>query len=190
MDFDQAVILAILAIMLVVYATERFRIEVVALCGLAVGFVAGVVPVQSVFIGFSSPAVLTVIEILLVVAALSRTRVIDELARRIASWVKGETGVLLVLCAIGASVSVFMNNIGALALMLPVALSICAQLRIAPAKVMMPLSFATLLGGMCSLTGTPANLVINQWVVNETGRNLGYFELGLVGAPLAIVGIA
>jgi len=189
MNFDQAAILTILFIMLVAYATERFRVEVVALCGLAAGFALGVVPVQSVFAGFSSPAVITVIEILLVVAALSRTRIIDDFARQIAAQWQSETALLLFLCATGALVSVFMNNIGALALLFPVTISICARLRIAPAKILMPLSFATLLGGMCSLTGTPANLVVNDWVVNETGRSLGYFELALVGGPLAIVGI-
>lgn len=189
MSFDQVAILAILLVMLIAYATERFRVELVALCGLAAGFAVGVVPARSVFSGFASPAVITVIEILLVVAALSRTHLIDDFARRITTRWESETGVLLFLCATGAVVSVFMNNIGALALLFPVAISVCARLRIAPAKVLMPLSFATLLGGMCSLTGTPANLVVNEWVVSETGRNLGYFELGVIGGPLAIIGI-
>lgn len=189
MSFEQGAILTILLVMLIAYATERFRVEVVALCGLTAGFALGVVPIESVFSGFASPAVITVIEILLVVAALSRTRIIDDFAQRIASRWESETGILLFLCATGATISVFMNNIGALALLFPVAISVCARLRIAPAKVLMPLSFATLLGGMCSLTGTPANLVVNEWVVNETGRNLGYFELGLIGGPLAVVGI-
>lgn len=189
MTFDQGAILAILLVMLIAYASERFRVEVVALSGLAAGFALGVVPVQAVFAGFANPAVITVIEILLVVAALSRTRIIDDFARRISSKWEGETAVLLFLCTTGAAVSIFMNNIGALALMFPVAISVCARLKIAPAKVLMPLSFATLLGGMISLTGTPANLVVNEWVVNETGRNLGYFELGLIGVPLAVIGI-
>ncbi len=189
MSFGQGAILAILLVMLVTYATERFRVEIVALSGLAAGFALGVVPVQSVFTGFANPAVITVVEILLVVAALSRTRIIDDFARRIASRWEGETAVLLFLCATGAVLSIFMNNIGALALLFPVAISVCARLKIAPTKVLMPLSFATLLGGMCSLTGTPANLVVNEWVVNETGRNLGYFQLGMIGGPLAVVGI-
>lgn len=189
MSFDQAAILVILLVMLIVYATERFRIEVVALSGLAVAFAVGVVPVQSVFSGFSNPAVITVVEILLVVAALARTQIIDNFAAQISARTQNERVTLLFLCVVGASFSVFMNNIGALALLFPVALSVCAKLEIAPAKILMPLSFATLLGGMCSLTGTPANLFVNQWFVNETGRNMGYFELGIVGGPLAVIGI-
>src|SRR6478735_8102281 len=189
MTFAQAAIVAILLGMLVAYATERFRVELVALCGLAVGFLTGVVPVQNVFTGFSSSAVMTVVEVLLVVSALSRTRVIDSFARRIVYHVQSERAVLAIICTTGALVSVFMNNIGALALMFPVTMSVCQRLDISPARMLMPLSFATLLGGMCSLTGTPANLVVDQWLVGESGRGFGYFELATLGGPLAIIGL-
>ena len=189
MTFAQAAIVAILLGMLIVYATERFRVELVALCGLAAGFVTGVVPVQNVFAGFASPAVITVVEVLLVVAALSRTRVIDSFARRIVYHFQSERAVLAIVCTTGAAISVFMNNIGALALMFPVTMSVCQRLDISPARMLIPLSFATLLGGMCSLTGTPANLVVNQWLVEETGRGFGYFELALLGGPLTVAGL-
>src|SRR5690349_12366595 len=110
MTFAQAAIVAILLAMLVAYATERFRVELVALCGLAAGFASGVVPVQNVFAGFASSAVITVVEVLLVVAALSRTRVIDDFARRIVRRFRSERAVLAVICTTGAGVSVFMNN--------------------------------------------------------------------------------
>ncbi|MBO0749363.1 MAG: SLC13 family permease, partial [Porphyrobacter sp.] len=189
MTFAQAAIVAILLGMLVAYATERFRVELVALCGLAAGFVTGVVPIQNVFAGFASSAVITVVEVLLVVAALSRARVIDSFARRIVYHFKSERAVLAIICTTGAAVSVFMNNVGALALMFPVAMSVCQRLDISPARVLMPLSFATLLGGMCSLTGTPANLVVNQWLIGETGKGFGYFELALLGGPLTVAGL-
>ncbi|MDZ4307891.1 SLC13 family permease [Allopontixanthobacter sp.] len=189
MSFDQAAIMLILGTMLVVYASERFRVEVVAMSGLAAAFVIGVVPGTSVFAGFASPAVITVVEILLVVAALANARSLDGISRRLTARLKSETAVILFLCVAGAVISVFMNNIGALALMFPIAISLCARAGIAPARVLMPLSFATLLGGMCSLTGTPANLVVNEWMAAETGRNLGYFELAQVGGPLAVFGI-
>ena len=96
---------------------------------------------------------------------------------------------LAIICTTGAAISVFMNNIGALALMFPVTMSVCQRLDISPARMLIPLSFATLLGGMCSLTGTPANLVVNQWLVGETGRSFGYFELALLGGPLTIAGL-
>lgn len=190
MTFEQGAIVTILLAMLGAYATERFRVELVAMCGLAAAFAVGIVPATSIFSGFANPAVITVVEILLVVAALADTRGLDRFARRIVARLRSETSVLVFLCAAGACVSVFMNNIGALALMFPVAISVCARIGIAPARVLMPLSFATLLGGMCSLTGTPANLLVNDWVARETGRNLGYFDLAIVGVPLALAGIA
>jgi di/tricarboxylate transporter len=189
MTFAQATIVVILLGMLAAYATERFRVEIVALCGLAAGFLTGVVPVQKVFVGFASPAVVTVVEVLLIVAALARARVIDSFARRIVYHFQDERAALAIICTTGAAISVFMNNIGALALMFPVAISVCQRLDLAPARMLMPLSFATLLGGMCSLTGTPANLVANQWLIGETGRNFGYFELALLGGPLTIAGL-
>lgn len=186
---DQIGIVALLAGMFVVYASERVRIELVALCGLALAFAGGLVPLTGVFAGFSSPAVMTVVEILLIVSVLARTRAIEGLATLIVRRAQTERAALATLCAIGASISVFMNNIGALALMFPVTLSVCARLRQHPARMLMPLSFATLLGGMCSLTGTPANLVVNAWRVAETGGGFSYFALGSVGGPVAVVGI-
>lgn len=190
MNFDQLVIVGILLVMLAAYATERVRVELVAMAGLAAGFLFGVVPAREVFTGFATPAVVTVVEVLLIVSALSSSRAVDNFARRILVRTQNPTAVLAILCGVGAFVSIFMNNIGALALMFPVTLSVCARLNIAPGRMLMPLSFATLLTGTWSLTGTPANLIVNQWVVQETGRGMGYFELALLGGPVALAGLA
>ncbi|QWC56336.1 cation transporter [Erythrobacter sp. 3-20A1M] len=189
MGFEQAAIVAILCGMLLAFASERWRVETVALVGLALGLISGVVPIGSVFQGFSSPAVITVVEILLVVSVLTRSRVIDDFARRLAASVSSESALLAVLCLSAATVSIFMNNIGALALMFPVALSLSHRLGVAPGRILMALSFSTLLGGMCSLTGTPANLAVNQWLMTQTGRGMGYFELAKVGLPLVLAGV-
>ena len=189
MTFAQWAILGILLAMIVAYASERFRVELVAMAGLGAAFALGLVPVQAVFAGFANPAVITVAEILLVVAALAQSRVIDTFARRIVSRVHGETAILAVLCSLAALASTVMNNIGALALFFPVTLSVCARLGLPPGRMLMPLSFATLLGGTCSLTGTPANLVVNDWMVSQTGANMGFFGLAKVGLPVMAVGL-
>ena len=189
MTFSQGAILILLLLMFAVYATERFRVEIVALSGLAAAFLLGLVPVDRLFSGFSNPAVITVVEILLIVSVLARTQVVERFAGIIVARCRSERIALAVLCASAAIVSVFMNNIGALALMFPVTLSVCARLGVAPGRMLMPLSFATLMGGMCSLTGTPANLLVNDWKVAETGVGFGYFELGLVGAPIVMLGL-
>lgn len=190
MTLDQIAIITLLVCMFAAYALERFRIELVALSGLATAYLAGLLPLTGVFAGFSNPAVVTVVEILLVVSVLARTRAVESFAVLIVGRAGGERAVMAVLCAVGAAVSVFMNNIGALALMFPVTLSVCTRLGIPPARMLMPLSFATLLGGMCSLTGTPANLVVNEWRIAQTGAGFGYFDLGSVGGPVAVIGIA
>jgi len=189
MTFEQLAIVGILLAMLIAYVSERFRVEVVAISGLGAGYLAGAVSVQGVFAGFASSAVITVVEILLIVVGLTQTRVIDDLARRIVAGSSGKFAALAILCGMAASVSVFINNIGALALFFPVALSICARLEVPPAQVLMPLSFATLLGGTCSLTGTPANLVVNQWKIAETGSSFSYFELAIIGGPVTVAGL-
>lgn len=189
MSFDQAAILGLLLCMFAVYALERFRIEVVALTGLAVAYLLGLVPYQNLFAGFANSAVITVVEILLIVTVLARTRLIEQVAQAIVSRARSERAALAILCGSAALVSVSMNNIGALALMFPVTLSVCARLGVAPARMLMPLSFAILLGGTCSLTGTPANLVVNDWLISQTGGGFGYFELALIGAPVTIAGV-
>lgn len=189
MTFDQVAIIALLLCMFAAYALERFRVELVALSGLALAFVLGLVPLTGVFAGFSNPAVITVVEILLVVSVLARTRAVERFATLIVGHAGGERAALAVLCTVGAAVSVFMNNIGALALMFPVTLSVCTRLGISPARMLMPLSFATLLGGMCSLTGTPANLIVNEWRIAQTGGGFGYFDLGSVGGPVTVIGL-
>ncbi|HEU4960444.1 MAG TPA: SLC13 family permease [Sphingomonas sp.] len=190
MTFAQAAIVGLLLCMFAAYATERVRIELVAVTGLGLAFLAGLVPVDHLFSGFSNPAVVTVIEILLVVSVLARTRAVERVAALIVGRLRSERAVLVALCSAAAFVSVFMNNIGALALMFPVTLSVCARLGLAPGRMLMPLSFATLLGGLCSLTGTPANLIVNDWRIAETGGAFGYFDFGTVGLPVAIAGIA
>ncbi|MCM8731936.1 SLC13 family permease [Hephaestia sp. GCM10023244] len=189
MTIDQVAIIVLLVAMFIAYALDRFRIELVALVGLAAAFALGLVPAIALFDGFSSPAVVTVVEILLIVSVLARTRAVESFARLIVERAGGERTALAVLCAAAAFVSVFMNNIGALALIFPVALSVCTRLGIAPARMLMPLSFATLMGGMCSLTGTPANLIVNDWKVAQTGGGFDYFALGSVGVPIVVLGI-
>jgi len=186
----KAAILALLLAMLLAFATERWRVETVALGGLASGFATGLVPARYVFAGFASPAVITVVEILLIVSVLSRSRLVDEVARRVTIRITSERALFAVLCATGAFVSVFMNNIGALALLFPVAISMAQRLQVLAGRILMALSFATLLGGMCSLKGTPANLVANEWMISQTGRSMGYFDLAVAGLPLALIGIA
>lgn len=185
----QIAIIVLLATMLVAFSSNRFRFELVALCGLAIAGVLGLVASGELFSGFANPTVITVLEILLIVQVLKRSHLVEMVSDRLGQWATGDRAIITGLCAIGALLSVCMNNIGALALMIPVAMSVCERNDISPAQVMMPLSFATLLGGLCSVVGTPANLIGSVEIGEIRGTPLGFFELALVGVPLVAVGL-
>jgi di/tricarboxylate transporter len=161
MTFPQLAILMLLSGLLVAFAADRFRIELVTLGGLGAGLLLGLVPFSHAFSGFANSALITVAEVLVL------TRVLPPHISWTSShsgWPASRTRICRCLpwcAASGALTSVFMNNIGALALWIPVLLSLCRSTGVAPGKVLMPLSFATLLGGTCSLIGTPANLVVS-----------------------------
>lgn len=189
MTFSQLAILLLLSGLLLVFATDRYRVELVALAGLAIGVVFGLVPFASAFAGFANPAVITVAEILILARLIARSHLMDQITRKLAGLVHSVHSLLLLVCGLGAFTSVFMNNIGALALWIPAALSLCRSTGVAPGKVLIPLSFATLLGGTCSLIGTPANLIVSSFQADATGEPLRFFELAWVGAPVTVAGV-
>lgn len=189
MTYAQSATVVLVVALLVAFAIDRFRIEVVAVAGLAAGVLLGVVPFADVFSGFANPAVVTVAEILILVGLISRTSLMDRLAQRLAPFARSELSTVALVCSLGALTSAFMNNIGALALWVPVALSLCRSSGTAPGSVLMPLSFATLLGGTCSLIGTPANLVVSGFRAEAIGRPIGFFDLAWVGVPITVLGI-
>lgn len=189
MTFEQAAILFLLVAMLIVFALDRFRMEAVALAGLALGVLLGPVAPAQAFSGFANPAFITVVEVLLAVQVLGRSGLLDPLSRRIPQIARSETGVLAVLCIVTAFLSVFMNNIGALALMIPVVASVCRVSGIDQRRVLMPVSFAALLGGLCSVIGTPANLIVSSQLAAATGSGFGFFDFAWVGLPAAAAGL-
>jgi di/tricarboxylate transporter len=190
MNFEQAAILLLLAGMLIIFAFDRIRMEIVALGGLGIGLALGLVAPAQAFTGFSNPAFVTVVEILLIVQVIRRSGILDPLARRIPEVARSETGILAILCTVTAAISVFMNNIGALALMIPVIASVCRVSGLDQRRVLMPVSFAALLGGLCSIIGTPANLIVSNQLAAATGEGFGFFDYAWVGVPAAFAGLA
>lgn len=189
MTLEQLILIGLLATMFGVFALDRFRIEVVAVAGLFAAVVAGLVPASSVFSGVAHPAVITVAQILILVGALQASHILDRAASFLTENIKSESILLLLLCGMGGVVSIFMNNIGALALMIPIATAIASRSGIPLAQMLMPISFATLLGGTCSLIGTPANLIVNDALIEETGRSFEFFEFAKVGLPALSIGL-
>ncbi|MGO8022845.1 SLC13 family permease [Rhizobium leguminosarum] len=189
MSFEQASLLILLLAMLILFSLDRIRIEVVSIAGLLGGYALGLYPAEQIFTGFASPVVITVVEILLIVQVLARARLFDSVAARFAAARPGDFTVIAGTSALAGFMSIFMNNIGAFAITLPVALRLGTVLTIPRRQLVMPASFAALLGGLVSLIGTPANLLVSDALAKATGTGFHFFDFAYVGLPVAIAGI-
>ncbi|WP_327211969.1 SLC13 family permease [Rhizobium beringeri] len=189
MSFEQASLLILLLAMLILFSLDRIRIEVVSIAGLLAGYALGLYPADQIFTGFASPVVITVVEILLIVQVLARARLFDSLAARFAAARPSDFTVIAGTSALAGFMSIFMNNIGAFAITLPVALRLGTVLTIPRRQLVMPVSFAALLGGLVSLIGTPANLLVSDALTKTTGTGFRFFDFAYVGLPVAIAGI-
>ncbi|ANL41926.1 divalent ion symporter protein [Rhizobium phaseoli] len=189
MTFEQASLLILLLAMLVLFSFDRIRIELVSIAGLLAGYALGLYPADQIFSGFASPVVITVVEILLIVQVLARARVFDRLAARFAAARPSDFTVISGASSLAGFISIFMNNIGAFAITLPVALQLGTALTIPRRQLVMPLSFAALLGGLVSLIGTPANLLVSDALAKASGAGFRFFDFAYVGLPVAIAGI-
>ncbi|MDI5927133.1 SLC13 family permease [Rhizobium leguminosarum] len=187
--FEQASLLILLMAMLTLFSLDRIRIEVVSIAGLLAGYALGLYPADQIFTGFASPVVITVVEILLIVQVLARARLFDSLAARFAAARPSDFTVIAGTSALAGFMSIFMNNIGAFAITLPVALRLGATLKIPRRQLAMPVSFAALLGGLVSLIGTPANLLVSDALAKATGTGFRFFDFAYDGLPVAIAGI-
>ncbi|HEU0221101.1 MAG TPA: SLC13 family permease [Paracoccaceae bacterium] len=189
MSADQIELLLLLAAILVLFALDRFRTEVVALSGLALGAALGLVPAAAIFSGFANPAVITVLEVLLIVQVLARSHLLDRIALAIGARRPRPRLILGVLCLLAAASSVFMNNVGAFVLILPIALGVARRAGLHAGAVVMPVSFATLLGGLCSAIGTPANLIVSNALAGAGGTPFQFFDFAPVGLAAAAAGL-
>ncbi|MGC2855175.1 SLC13 family permease [Novispirillum sp. DQ9] len=171
-------------------AAGRWRHDMVAVAALLAAVAVGLVPGEAAFAGLGNAAVVTVAAILVIGRTISATGVLDAVARRISDRLDSPVALTAALCGAGAVISTLMNNVGALALLMPVALAVAARHGMAPSRLLMPLSFATLLGGMVTLVGTPPNLLMAQFRQEALGEALGIFSLAPVGLPVAACGVA
>lgn len=191
MTIEQITISGILATTLVLFAWGKYRHDIVAIFCLVLGVVAGVVPTEQAFTGFGHAAVITVAAVLIISHALKNAGVVNV----IASYLTPFTGNIYIhiasLTAVVTVASAFMNNVGALALMLPVAIATANQANRSPALVLMPLAFGSILGGMTTLIGTPPNIIIASYRAEiNGGEAFSMFDFSAVGLVVATVGLA
>ncbi len=190
MSYDQIVVFAILGGLLVSFVWGFWRYDLVAFAGLLAAVALGVVPVDEAFLGFGHPAVITVAAVLIVSRGLANSGAIDRLVNTVAPAAGNTTTHVLALAGLAAVLSAFMNNVGALALLLPVALQSASAAGRSPATVLMPLSFGSILGGLMTLIGTPPNIIVATYRQGVTGESFGMFDFTPVGSVVAVLGIA
>ena len=189
MQNEQILLFAILAATIGLFLWGRWRHDVVALAALLVCVFAGLVPSELAFTGFGHPAVITVAAVLVLSRGLQSTGAVDALAQRVLTPGAGPTLSIAVLIGVGAVLSAFMNNVGAMALLIPVAVQTASRHELPPGKVLMPLAFGTLLGGMTTLIGTPPNLIVSSFRDNTGAGSFGMFDFTPVGLAVAVGGL-
>ena len=189
MTVEQALILGILLFALGLFLWGRLRHDVVALAALMATVVVGLVPAQEAFAGFGHPAVITVACVLVLSRGLQTSGAVDVLARTVLPDAGGRVLSMLALLGLGAGLSAFMNNVGAMALLMPVAVQLAGRLGLTPGQVLMPLAFGTILGGMTTLVGTPPNLIVSGFREGAGRGQFGMFDFAPVGLAVAGAGI-
>ncbi|MDJ0710276.1 MAG: SLC13 family permease [Woeseiaceae bacterium] len=190
MTFEIALVLAILAISLVLFISEVIRMDVVALLVLGALAVTGLVDSNQAFAGFSNSAVITVWAMFILSEGLTRTGIADIIGRQVMRiGGRQEFTLIVVIMITGAVLSAFMNNIGVAALMLPVVVEVARRTRIAASRLLMPLAYSTLLGGLMTLIGTPPNLLISESLALRGYEPFELFDFTPIGGAVMVIGV-
>ena len=187
---SQIHILVILVATVAMFLWGRWRHDMVAAGSLLACVVAGLVPANEAFAGFGHPAVVTVACVLVLSRGLQTSGAVDALTRVVLPAKAGPTVSIGALVVLAAVLSAFMNNVGALALLMPVAIQLAGRLQLPPGKVLMPLAFGSILGGTTTLIGTPPNLIIAGFRDSREGLDgFAMFDFLPVGGPMTLAGV-
>lgn len=188
--WQQVAVCVVLVAALAMFIWGRWRYDLVALAALLTLAAAGIVPAAQVFSGFAHPAVVTVAAVLVVSRALTNAGVTDYLSRWVARLGGPAVVQLAALTALVTVLSAFINNVGALSLLMPVAIRMARSNGVSASMFLMPLAFGSLLGGMTTLIGTPPNLLIAEFRAGAVGEPFGMFDFVPVGGAVALCGLA
>jgi di/tricarboxylate transporter len=190
MSSDQLILFALLSFVFAFLIWGRWRYDLVAFAALVAALVTGVVPTDRAFSGFGHPATVIVALVLVVSRALSNSGVVEWIGRYVMAATRGIAVHIGLMSGISAALSAIMNNVAALALLMPVDIQAAAKAGRSPALTLMPLSFASILGGMITLIGTPPNIVIAAFRGEQLGVPYSMFDFAPVGLTCAVVGVA
>lgn len=190
MRTDQWLVIILIALMMAAFVWGRYRYDVVAVAALIGALALGLVPPDKAFSGFSDDIVIIVGSALLLSGAIARSGIMDLALRRVSPERRGPRIQLLILVVIVAVMSAFVKNIGALAIMIPVAIQMARASSVSPSMFLMPMSFASLLGGLMTQIGTSPNVIVSRMREEITGEAFTMFDYTPVGAALTLAGVA
>jgi di/tricarboxylate transporter len=191
MTVEIALALSILLASIALLALDLFRVDALALGVLLILAASGLVTSGEAFSSFSNPAIVTVGAIFIVSEGLLRTGAASFMSRSILRLTGGrETRLIVVIMATGGLLSAFINNVGATAMLLPAIIDIARQTEISPSKLCIPLAYGSLLGGLCTLIGTPANILVSNALSDRGFAPLAMFDFTRIGLTSLVVGIA
>ena len=190
MTTDQAILFALLFFVFVFLIWGRWRYDLVAFVALLVALLTGIVPKEEAFTGFGHPATVIIALVLVISKGLSNSGAIELVARYVVDSSRKLSTHITIMSGLAASLSALMNNVAALALLMPVDMQAAKKAGRSPSLSLMPLSFASILGGMITLIGTPPNIVIAEFRGDALGESYRMFDFAPVGLICAAVGVA
>ena len=189
MTLPQALAFSIVGGAVVFFAWGRFRYDVIALIALLAGVAVGVVPVKRAFSGFTSDVVVIIASALVISSAVARSGIIEELLQPLLSRLKTSATQVPVLAGATALLSMVTKNVGALAILMPVAIRLSRATKTSRSSVLMPMSFMSLLGGLVTLVGTSTNIIVSQVREDTLGKPFQMFDFAPVGLTLTALGL-
>ena len=186
---DQSILSIAIITLLGLFIWSKYRYDALAAGALVILIILGVIPANQAFDGFAHPAVITVALVLIISQGLKNSGLTGLVGKLIGGRSFTKFQFLICLLFIAAVLSSFINNIGALAILLPITLNICQKMGWHPSRFLMPLAFACILGGMNTTIGTPPNIIISEYksTISEAGFN--FFDFSYVGLSITVLSI-
>ena len=189
MTYEQITLFSLIGLVLIGLLWGKWRYDLVAFAALIAGVALGAVPMEDAFSGFGHEATIIVALVLIISTGLMRSGAVDLITRVVVDSSRSLGAHIAIFGTFGGILSAFMNNVAALALLMPVDIQAAKQAGRSPAQSLMPLSFATILGGMATLIGTPPNIIIASYRNEALGEPFAMFDFAPVGFTIAIVGM-
>jgi di/tricarboxylate transporter len=190
MTLQQGFAFGILFAMMAMFVWGKLRYDLVAVLALLTAVLVGIVPADKAFTGFGDDIIVIVASALIVSAAVARSGIIERMLRPIAPYLTHTSTQVMVLVIMVTVLSAFVKNIGALAMMMPVAFQLARKNNTSPSALLMPMAFGSLLGGIVTLVGTSPNIIVSRVRQEIVGAPFGMFDFTPVGAGIAVLGVA